>query len=162
MRPRKQEFSAIGRDPRRAAGQRDYSRRHQRWCSLEKEMKFESQVVHAGDRKRCQGRPIPSTTPITLGTTYFYDSAEKLDRVLGLRGAGIQLRPVCESDQRGAGGANDRAGGRGRIAGKGFRNVGAADCVSGGPAGSATYHSFFGFDLRRDRGLAGQCDGAVR
>jgi len=46
-------------------------------------MKFESQVVHAGDRKRKKGVPIPSTTPIQLGTTYFYDSAAKLDRVLG-------------------------------------------------------------------------------
>lgn len=47
-------------------------------------MKFESEVVHAGDRKRqCAGRPIPSTTPIQLGTTFFYDSAETLDRVLG-------------------------------------------------------------------------------
>lgn len=46
-------------------------------------MKFESQVVHAGDRKRRPGVPIPSTTPIHLGTTYFYDSAATLDRVLG-------------------------------------------------------------------------------
>lgn len=47
-------------------------------------MKFESEVVHAGDRKRqCAGQPIPSTTPIQLGTTFFYDSAETLDRVLG-------------------------------------------------------------------------------
>jgi len=46
-------------------------------------MKFESQVVHAGDRKRLSGAPVPSTTPIHLSTTYFYDSAEKLDRVFG-------------------------------------------------------------------------------
>jgi cystathionine beta-lyase/cystathionine gamma-synthase len=46
-------------------------------------MKFHSQVVHAGDRKRRSGVPIPSTTPIHLGTTYFYDSAATLDRVLG-------------------------------------------------------------------------------
>ncbi len=46
-------------------------------------MKFESQVVHAGDRKRKPGTPVPSTTPIQLGTTYFYDSAATLDRVLG-------------------------------------------------------------------------------
>ncbi len=46
-------------------------------------MNFESQVVHIGDRKRQKGVPIPSTTPITLGTTYFYDSAATLDRVLG-------------------------------------------------------------------------------
>ncbi len=46
-------------------------------------MKFESQVVHAGDRKRHKGVPIPSTTPIHLATTFFYDSAAILDRVLG-------------------------------------------------------------------------------
>jgi cystathionine gamma-synthase/methionine-gamma-lyase len=46
-------------------------------------MKFESQVVHAGDRKRRKGLAVPSTTPIHLSTTYFYESAAKLDRVLG-------------------------------------------------------------------------------
>lgn len=52
-------------------------------------MKFESQVVHVGDRKRRKGEPIPSTTPIALGTTYFYDSAATLDRVLGLEEPGF-------------------------------------------------------------------------
>lgn len=46
-------------------------------------MKFESKVVHVGDRKRMPGVPVPSTTPIQLGTTYFYESAATLDRVLG-------------------------------------------------------------------------------
>lgn len=46
-------------------------------------MKFESQVVHAGDRKRQGGAYTGSTTPIHLGTTYLYNSAETLDRVLG-------------------------------------------------------------------------------
>lgn len=46
-------------------------------------MKFESQVVHAGDRKRRKDAVVPSTTPIQLATTYFYDSATTLDRVLG-------------------------------------------------------------------------------
>jgi cystathionine beta-lyase/cystathionine gamma-synthase len=46
-------------------------------------MKFESKVVHAGDRKRQRPTAIPSTTPIHLSTTYFYDSAEKLDRIFG-------------------------------------------------------------------------------
>ncbi len=46
-------------------------------------MNFASRVVHAGDRKRRGGAPVPSTTPIHLGTTYFYESAETLDRVLG-------------------------------------------------------------------------------
>jgi len=46
-------------------------------------MNFQSEVVHAGDRKRETGQVTPSTTPISLGTTYFYESAAKLDRVLG-------------------------------------------------------------------------------
>ena len=51
-------------------------------------MRFESQVVHWGDRKRTPGVPVPSTTPIQLGTTFFYDSAETLDRVLGFEEPG--------------------------------------------------------------------------
>ncbi|MBV8833338.1 MAG: PLP-dependent transferase [Acidobacteriaceae bacterium] len=46
-------------------------------------MKFASQVVHAGDRKRQPGAPVPSTTPIHLASTYFYDSAQTLDRIFG-------------------------------------------------------------------------------
>src|SRR3954451_914021 len=46
-------------------------------------MKFESQLVHTGDRKRQGEGAVASTTPISLGTTYFYESAAKLDRVLG-------------------------------------------------------------------------------
>jgi cystathionine gamma-synthase/methionine-gamma-lyase len=46
-------------------------------------MKFESQVVHVGDRKRQPGQIVPATTPIHLSSTYFYDSAATLDRVLG-------------------------------------------------------------------------------
>jgi len=46
-------------------------------------MKFESQVVHAGDRKRSPSKAIPSTTPIHLATTYFYETAEQLDRIFG-------------------------------------------------------------------------------
>ncbi len=52
-------------------------------------MKFTSQVVHAGDRKRRTGVPIPSTTPIQLATTFFYDSAATLDRVLGHEEEGL-------------------------------------------------------------------------
>ncbi len=44
-------------------------------------MKFETQVVHAGDRKRQKSSAVPSTTPIHLGTTYFYDTAATLDRI---------------------------------------------------------------------------------
>jgi cystathionine beta-lyase/cystathionine gamma-synthase len=46
-------------------------------------MKFETQVVHAGDRKRDRSAAIPSTTPIHLATTYFYETAEQLDRIFG-------------------------------------------------------------------------------
>ena len=46
-------------------------------------MRFDSRVVHSGDRKRRPGVPVPSTTPIQLATTYFYESAATLDRVLG-------------------------------------------------------------------------------
>jgi cystathionine beta-lyase/cystathionine gamma-synthase len=46
-------------------------------------MKFESQVVHAGDRKRRSNASIPSTTPIHLGTTFLYESTEQLDRIFG-------------------------------------------------------------------------------
>ena len=44
-------------------------------------MKFESQVVHAGDRRRRSTASIPSTTPIHLGTTYLYESTAQLDRI---------------------------------------------------------------------------------
>ena len=46
-------------------------------------MKFESEVVHAGDRKRAASGAIPSTTPIHLSTTYFYETAETIDRIFG-------------------------------------------------------------------------------
>lgn len=46
-------------------------------------MKFESAVVHAGDRKRVNGAGVPSTTPIHTATTYFYESTARLDRVFG-------------------------------------------------------------------------------
>src|SRR5690242_12554706 len=46
-------------------------------------MNFETQVVHAGDRKRTKGAAVPSTTPIHLGTTYFYETAATLDRIFG-------------------------------------------------------------------------------
>ncbi|HEX3682956.1 MAG TPA: PLP-dependent aspartate aminotransferase family protein [Bryobacteraceae bacterium] len=46
-------------------------------------MKIESAVVHAGDRKRGNGAAVPSTTPIHLATTYFYESTAQLDRVFG-------------------------------------------------------------------------------
>lgn len=57
---------------------------------MEKEVntagKIETQVVHAGDRQSnpdAPGASVPSTTPISLATSYFYESTEKLDHVLG-------------------------------------------------------------------------------
>ena len=52
-------------------------------------MKFESEVVHAGDRKHQDCSAVPSTTPIHLSTTYFYESAAKLDRIFGQEEAGF-------------------------------------------------------------------------
>ena len=52
-------------------------------------MKFDSRVVHAGDRKRHPSEAIPSTTPIHLSSTYFYSSADVLDRVLGHEEEGV-------------------------------------------------------------------------
>jgi cystathionine gamma-synthase/methionine-gamma-lyase len=46
-------------------------------------MKFETKVVHTGDRRRVPQLAVPSTTPIYLSSTYFYDSAETLDRIFG-------------------------------------------------------------------------------
>jgi cystathionine beta-lyase/cystathionine gamma-synthase len=46
-------------------------------------MNFESEVVHAGDRKRRSNASIPSTTPIHLGTTFLYESTAQLDRIFG-------------------------------------------------------------------------------
>lgn len=46
-------------------------------------MNFETQVVHTGDRKRIPQRGTPSTTPIYLSSTYFYETAETLDRIFG-------------------------------------------------------------------------------
>jgi cystathionine gamma-synthase/methionine-gamma-lyase len=45
-------------------------------------VKIESKAVHAGDRKR-SGSHVPVTTPIYTASSYFYESAEKLDRVFG-------------------------------------------------------------------------------
>ena len=45
-------------------------------------MKIESKAVHSGDRKRA-GAHIPVTTPIYTASSYFYESAETLDRVFG-------------------------------------------------------------------------------
>ena len=45
-------------------------------------MKIETQAVHAGDRKK-PGPHVPVTTPIHTASSYFYDSMEQLDRVVG-------------------------------------------------------------------------------
>ena len=49
---------------------------------MEKKIKIETKAVHTGDRKKA-GPQIPSTTPINLASTYFYDSMQQLDRVFG-------------------------------------------------------------------------------
>jgi cystathionine gamma-synthase/methionine-gamma-lyase len=46
-------------------------------------MKFETKVVHSGDRKRAPQNATPSTTPIYLSSTYFYNTSETLDRIFG-------------------------------------------------------------------------------
>lgn len=45
-------------------------------------MKRESKLIHTGDRKKA-GPFIPVTTPIYTAASYFYDSMDQLDRVLG-------------------------------------------------------------------------------
>lgn len=45
-------------------------------------MKLQTKAVHAGDRKKT-GAHVPATTPIYTATSYFYDSMEELDRVMG-------------------------------------------------------------------------------
>jgi cystathionine beta-lyase/cystathionine gamma-synthase len=50
---------------------------------LEKEMKFDSQAVHTGERKR-PGRYIPVTTPIYTAASYVYEDLDTLDRVFNL------------------------------------------------------------------------------
>jgi cystathionine beta-lyase/cystathionine gamma-synthase len=45
-------------------------------------MKRETKLIHTGDRKK-PGDFIPSATPIYTASSYFYDSMDQLDRVLG-------------------------------------------------------------------------------
>ena len=47
---------------------------------MEKEVKLDTLAVHAGDRKP-GGRYVPVTTPIHTATSFFYDTAEDLERV---------------------------------------------------------------------------------
>ena len=44
-------------------------------------MNIHSKAVHAGDRKRQPGTPIPVTTPIHTAASFFYDSMESIDKV---------------------------------------------------------------------------------
>ncbi len=50
-------------------------------------MKRESKLIHTGDRKKA-GNFVPVTTPIYTAASYFYDSMDQLDRVLGKEEAG--------------------------------------------------------------------------
>ena len=43
---------------------------------------IQTRAVHVGDRKK-PGEHIPSTTPINLASTYFYETSEQLDKVFG-------------------------------------------------------------------------------
>jgi len=45
-------------------------------------VKIHTQAVHAGDRRK-PGPAIPVTTPIQTASSYFYESAEQLDRIMG-------------------------------------------------------------------------------
>ncbi|HWQ55272.1 MAG TPA: PLP-dependent aspartate aminotransferase family protein [Bryobacteraceae bacterium] len=51
-------------------------------------MKIESKAVHAGDRKRQPGASIPVATPIHTASSYFYESAEQLDKVFAFEEPG--------------------------------------------------------------------------
>jgi cystathionine gamma-synthase/methionine-gamma-lyase len=55
---------------------------------VEEKIRIETKAVHAGDRKKA-GSQIPSTTPINLASTYFYDSMAQLDRVFAQEEAGF-------------------------------------------------------------------------
>jgi len=55
---------------------------------VEEKINIETKAVHVGDRKKA-GSQIPSTTPINLASTYFYDSMAQLDRVFGQEEAGF-------------------------------------------------------------------------
>ena len=46
-------------------------------------MKIHTKAVHSGDRKPTSGGHVPVTTPIHTATSYFYESMNQLDRVLG-------------------------------------------------------------------------------
>jgi len=45
-------------------------------------MNIQTRAVHLGDRKK-PGQHVPSTTPISLASTYLYESSEHLDKVFG-------------------------------------------------------------------------------
>ncbi len=99
-------------------------------------MKFESQVVHAGDRKRNSPGAVPSTTPIHLSSTYFYEPAETLDRIFGHEEEGFSYsryaNPTNEALEELDGSSRKRAW----LAGNRFRHDRAADRFSGRAARS--------------------------
>ncbi len=98
-------------------------------------MKFESEVVHAGDRKRqVPVLPVPSTTPIHLGTTYFYDSAETLDRVLADEEEGFSYSRYSSPTNAALEELVTTLEERARVAGNGFRDGRRSDRAAGRPA----------------------------
>ncbi|MGB7759047.1 MAG: PLP-dependent aspartate aminotransferase family protein [Bryobacteraceae bacterium] len=50
-------------------------------------MKIHTQAVHAGDRRKPSGA-VPVTTPIYTASSFFYDTTEELDRVIGMEQPG--------------------------------------------------------------------------
>ncbi len=50
-------------------------------------MKIHTQAVHAGDRRKPTGA-VPVTTPIYAASSFFYDTTDELDRVIGMEQAG--------------------------------------------------------------------------
>jgi len=50
-------------------------------------VKLHTQAVHAGDRRKAPDS-IPVTTPIYTASSFFYDTTEELDRVIGMEQAG--------------------------------------------------------------------------
>jgi len=50
-------------------------------------VKIHTQAVHAGDRRKPTGA-VPVTTPIYTASSFFYDTTEELDRVIGMEQPG--------------------------------------------------------------------------
>ena len=125
-------------------------------------MKFESQVVHAGDRKRERPTAIPSTTPIHLATTYFYDTAEQLDRIFGHEEEGPSYARYENPTNSALEDLDHRARKRPWLPGHLLGNDGPANCFSSGAARPSAFHRQFQLHLWRNSQAARSSSGAVR